>query len=78
MAEAVATLLHARKTALTFAEIADALEVRGNLKKKLQKSLHDLVQAGQIVKIRDQRYTVGSAADLVTGTLSIPGSSVRR
>ncbi|MCE9613307.1 MAG: ribonuclease R [Lentisphaerae bacterium] len=71
LADQVTTLLLARKTALTFAEIAAALELRGNVKKKLEKSLHDLVRSGQIVKIRDQRYTVGSAADLVTGTLTV-------
>ncbi|MDA0578351.1 MAG: ribonuclease R, partial [Verrucomicrobia bacterium] len=67
----ISALLHARKSALSFDEIADALDVRGNMQKKLQKSLHDLMQAGQIVQIRDQRYAVGSAADLVTGTLQV-------
>ena len=71
LTEQVTALLHQRKAALTFDEIAEALGSRGNLKKKLQKSLHDLTKAGQVIKIRDNRYTVGSTADLVTGTLQV-------
>ncbi len=69
--ERVAALLQERRTALSPAEIAEALDLRGAGKKKLQASLHALITSGLIVRIRDQRYALGETADLVTGRLTV-------
>lgn len=52
-------------------EISKALELRGAQKKRLQKMLNELLLAGEIVRIRGHRYSLGSEADLVTGRLDV-------
>jgi len=52
-------------------EISTALELRGSQKKRLQKVLNELLLAGEIVRIRGHRYSVGSETDLVTGRLDV-------
>ena len=59
---------------LNAAEITAALALRGKERKQLQKWLEELEKGGEIVRIRDNRYALGAAADLVTGTLSLARS----
>jgi len=61
-------------TALTPRELAEALDLRGNGRKSLQKWLNQLVTAGRIVCIHRNRYTVGRTADLLTGALRLARS----
>jgi len=55
--------------AWTAAEIANALKLRGQMRKKLKKNLDHLVSTGEIVSIRHGRYSLGQEADLFTGKL---------
>ena len=57
--------------ALAEHEIARELGLRGKNLKQLQKWLHEMVTAGDIVRIRQNRYALGQEADLLTGTLQV-------
>lgn len=59
---------------MTAGELADALNLRGAGQKALMQLLHQMVGNGEIVVIRKTRYTLGAAADLVTGRLEIKRS----
>ncbi len=64
--------LHAqRRTPPSINEVSAALKLRGAQKKQLQKVLNELLLGGEIVRIRGNRYSVGSEADLVTGRLDL-------
>ena len=52
-------------------EIARALGLQGRDRVEVRKTLHELEHAGEIVRIRKNRYILPSEADLVTGKLSI-------
>src|SRR5438552_16319899 len=51
-------------------EIADALGYGAARRDEVRRALRDLEDAGEIVRIRKNRYVVPHAADVVTGTLS--------
>ena len=75
MEENVVGLLRKSRTRpMSASEIATALEVHGGAKKRLHRTLSQLVLDGRIVRIRDNRYSLGGAADLVTGTVSVARS----
>jgi ribonuclease R len=71
MKDRILELLKGRNDALTAAEIAAGLSLRGSAKKPLEKWLHKMVMAGDIVRIRENRYSVGAPADLVTGDVTV-------
>ena len=52
-------------------EIARALRLQGRDRVEVRKTLRELEHAGEIVRIRKNRYVLPSEADLVTGKLSI-------
>src|SRR5437016_9393798 len=52
-------------------EIARALGLQSRDRVEVRKTLHELERAGEIVRIRKNRYVLPSEADLVTGKLSI-------
>src|SRR5467141_2818904 len=52
-------------------EIAQALGAKGRDRVAVRKTLRELEHAGEIVRIRKNRYVLPSEADLVTGKLSI-------
>ena len=52
-------------------EIAQALGLKGRERVSVRKTLRELEHAGEIVRIRKNRYILPSEADLVTGKLSI-------
>src|SRR6478752_3623407 len=52
-------------------EIADALGYGAVRRNEVRRALRDLEQAGEIARIRKNRYVLPDAADLVTGTLSV-------
>ena len=52
-------------------EIAQALQAKGPERVQVRKILRDLEHAGEIVRIRKNRYVLPSEADLITGKLSI-------
>src|SRR5437763_8696072 len=52
-------------------EIAQALRAKGPDRVALQRILQELEHAGDIVRIRKNRYVLPSEADLITGKLSI-------
>src|SRR5881392_2851306 len=52
-------------------EIARALGLQGRDRVEVRTTLSDLERAGEIVRIRKNRYILPSEADLVTGKLSI-------
>src|SRR5947207_2153706 len=52
-------------------EIARALGLQGRDRVEVRKTLHELEHAGEIVRIRKNRYVLPPEADLVTGKLSI-------
>ena len=56
--------------ALSPAEIAKHLQLRGQMRKKLKRHLNQLVSHGDIVCIRQGRYSLGKEADLFTGRLT--------
>jgi ribonuclease R len=68
--EIIELLGRQHQRALTAGEIADALRLRGKLRKHLQKHLNQLVVHGSIVTLRKGRYSLGEEADLVTGRLA--------
>lgn len=53
------------------AEIARELELKRNQRVALRNTLRDLERAGEIVRIRKDRYVLPPQADLITGKLSI-------
>src|SRR4029077_12182297 len=52
-------------------EIAQALGLKGRDRVQVRQTLRDLERAGEIVRIRKNRYILPTEADLVTGKLSI-------
>src|SRR5437016_4869259 len=52
-------------------EIAQALDAKGRECVAVRKTLRELEHAGEIVRIRKNRYVLPSEADLITGKLSI-------
>src|SRR6266446_5446231 len=52
-------------------EIAEALGYGAARRNEVRRVLRDLEQAGEIARIRKNRYVLPDAADLVTGTLSV-------
>src|SRR5467141_193965 len=52
-------------------EIAQALHAKGPDRVNVRKTLRELEHAGEIVRIRKNRYVLPAEADLVTGKLSI-------
>jgi ribonuclease R len=52
-------------------EIAQALDAKGRDRVQVGKMLRDLERAGEIVRIRKNRYVLPAEADLITGKLSI-------
>src|SRR5919201_3066497 len=52
-------------------EIARKLAVSGRARVALRRTLRDLERAGEIARIRKDRYVLPAEADLVTGKLSI-------
>src|SRR6266480_3131826 len=52
-------------------EISRTLGLKGRERVAVRKTLHELEHAGEIVRIRKNRYVLPSEADLVTGKLSI-------
>src|SRR5881227_3524105 len=52
-------------------EIADALGYGAARRNEVRRALRDLEHAGEIARIRKNRYVLPDAADLVTGTLSV-------
>ena len=52
-------------------EIAQALGAKGRQRIEVRRTLRELEHAGEIVRIRKNRYVLPSEADLVTGKLSI-------
>src|SRR5437588_12193841 len=52
-------------------EIAQALGLKGRERVDVRKTLRELEHAGEIARIRKNRYILPSEADLVTGKLSI-------
>src|SRR6185436_7066673 len=52
-------------------EIADALGYGAARRNEVRRALRDLEQAGEIARIRKNRYVLPAEADLVTGTLSV-------
>src|SRR5206468_6908979 len=53
-------------------EIANKLGVSGSARVALRRTLRDLERAGEIARIRKNRYVLPAEADLVTGKLSLP------
>ena len=60
-----------KKRPLTAAEIAAKLKLPSKSGKRLQKTLNRLVASGNIIRIRNNRYSLGKSADLVAGKLSV-------
>src|SRR5438477_4391531 len=52
-------------------EISRTLGLRGRERVAVRKTLRELEHAGEIVRIRQNRYVLPSEADLITGKLSI-------
>src|ERR1700694_4060198 len=52
-------------------EIARQLGLKSNERTSLRKTLRELERAGEIARIRKDRYVLPAEADLVTGTLSL-------
>src|SRR5437588_12779423 len=52
-------------------EIAQALHAKGRDRVNVRKTLRELERAGEIARIRKNRYVLPSEADLVAGKLSI-------
>src|SRR6516162_1711724 len=52
-------------------EIARKFGVSGRARVALRKTLRDLERAGEVVRIRKDRYVLPAEADLVTGKLSV-------
>lgn len=52
-------------------EIATKLELHGKTKKHLSKILNRMVKSGQVVKVRNNRFSLGKEMDLVVGKLNV-------
>src|SRR6266481_9794905 len=52
-------------------EIANKLGVSGRARVALRKTLRDLERAGEIARIRKDRYVLPAEADLLSGKISI-------
>lgn len=71
----ILALLHSEAPEPVSAEdLADRLEARGGLKKRLRRMLSAMVANGDIVRVRGDRYGVGTPLDLVSGRISIARS----
>src|ERR1700730_9663962 len=70
--EQVVVLLGARDyRPLDKTEIARKLDLKGNQRVILRKTLRELERSGEIARIRKNCYVLAEEADLVTGKLSI-------
>ncbi|HEY6110879.1 MAG TPA: ribonuclease R [Chthoniobacterales bacterium] len=69
--DVLALLRRANYRPLDRAEIARELDLKRNQRIALRNTLRDLERAGEIVRIRKDRYILPAEADLVTGKLSI-------
>ena len=67
-------LSHHMRRAWTATELATELKLEGKTKKTFQKRLQELVVDGSIVNVRGDRYSLGAAADLASGNISIARS----
>ncbi len=67
----VAMLEQQSSRPLDIKEIAGTLQVKGKDLGVLEKTLRQMVTGGHIVSIRNGKYAVGMAADLVTGRLAV-------
>src|SRR5437764_6563479 len=52
-------------------EIADALGYGSARRNEVRRALRELEQAGELARIRKNRYILPDSADLATGTLSV-------
>src|SRR5204863_10010749 len=52
-------------------EMSDSVGCKAAERNQVRRSLRDLEQAGQIARIRKNRYILPDEADLITGTLSV-------
>jgi ribonuclease R len=59
---------------LTLEEIAGALEVRHGARKHVRAVLERMTLAGDVVRVRENRYAPGKRLDLVTGSLQVARS----
>jgi ribonuclease R len=66
-----ALLARGMPAVMTDGEIGKELGLHGKNLKQLQKWLNEMVAAGDIVRIRQNRYALGLEADLLTGTLQV-------
>jgi len=69
--QVVELLTDRRSTPLSATEIATALKLKGNVRKRIRKWLSRMVFDGDIVSIRDNRYSLGAQADLMAGSLDV-------
>src|ERR1051325_8475795 len=69
--DVLALLRRANYRPLDRAEIARELDLKRNQRIALRNTLRNLERAGEIVRIRKDRYILPAEADLVTGKLSI-------
>jgi ribonuclease R len=58
-----------RATGLRAAQIAKGMGLTGQRQKRLQIILHELVAAGDIVKLKDRTFSLGEPEQLVTGVV---------
>jgi ribonuclease R len=70
-AEILTLLRQPKYRPLDKTEIADALGCAAAQRNEVRRTLRDLEQAGEIARIRKNRYVLPNEADLVTGTLSV-------
>ncbi len=61
-------------TPMTAAEIASRFELRGGAVQSLRRLLRKMTLNGEIVRVRHNRYTLGTPADIVTGRLQVSHS----
>ncbi len=69
-------LTEADYTPMTASEIADRFELRGGAIQALRRLLHKMTISGEIVIVRNNRYTLGSPADLLAGKLEVSRSKM--
>ena len=70
----VRVLEHDGRQSMGWAQIATALRLRGQHRKKLQKVLGKMLEDGVLVVARNGRYSLGGLSDLVTGRISVARS----
>jgi len=70
-------IIHSRQSSpMTAQEVSKVLKLQGHAAKKIQKWLNQLVVSGQIVRIRDNKFSAGEPADLITGIVDVAKSGV--